>query len=344
MPATQAKSVYVAAVRLRMDRVAGQCAEFLCSNLGLDNCLELRSLPGVSRRAEIVREVDAFIEQNVERLCLSATQSGAIASMDKICVEVLHGSKEEMELAQDRSLCQLVLDWIHGQWLEDERLSLQALKGKKHLLFLDKGNSLEDCQSIEEGSAKDSEIIQDYKKNNQHHQLSKQEKKVLFCSNSFYCQHDINSSLSLQIRRHSNMKPARPRELLYSRHINQEDMKTEDHVEDWKVIACTTLEGGSSILAFITIDGHLFTCSIIQRVNRPSSPSFTTASNSASGIASASDSEETRESKSKSPSLSRPPSQDKDLYLPVAIMNQAKCGAGAGCLDGKLIVCGEQAL
>ena len=321
MPANLAKSVYLAAVRLRMGRVEGQVAHFMCRNIGLQTCLELRSLPGVSRRPEIVRVVDAFIEDNVERLYEDAA---LLQGVDRLRVEVLHGSREELELTRPGSLCQLVLDWIHGQWLEDEQLSLQALKAKKHLLFLDKDNWLEDCQSIEEGSAKDSEIIQDYKKTNQQQQGQKQEKKV---------------------RRHSNMKPARPRELLYSRHINREEVKTEDHAEDWKVIAFSTLEGGS-ILAFITIDGHLFTCTIIQRVNRPSSPSSSSSTSLVTTAAAVALLEEDggRDYKSKSPSLSRPPSQDKDPYVPMANMSQAKCGAGAGCLDGNLIVCGEELL
>lgn len=151
-------------------------------------------------------------------------------------------------MAQNQSVCQLVLDWIHRQWLDDEKLTLDQLKSKKHLLYMGKNNSLEDCEDIEEGSPNDSDIVQDYKKVNQ--QIPKQNKKV---------------------RRHSNLKPAKPRELLYARHINQEDKKIEDHIDDWKVVSHAKLEGGS-ILTLITIDGHLFTCSIIRRVNRPNSP------------------------------------------------------------------------
>ncbi len=329
-----------------MERAVRQCAEFLAQNLDLRTCLELRALPGVARRKDIVHDVDAFIDKNIEALLRGAmpgdsdgevggvgsgvrngdgssngSSSGVgLASVDRVCVEVLHGSREELELAQSRSLSQLVLDWIHGQWLEDERLTLEAIKDKKHLLFLDKDNSLEDCQAIEEGSPHDSEIIQDYKKTNMHQHQSKQAKKV---------------------RRHSAMKPAKPRELLYSRHINQEDLKTEDHVDDWKVISCATLEGGS-ILALITIDGNLFACSIIQRVNRPNSPCFATGEVAIPGVAPADGEHRRKHSNSKSPSLSRPPSQDKDVYAPVASMAQAKCGAGTGCLQGKLIVCGER--
>ncbi len=142
--------------------------------------------------------------------------------------------------------------------------------------------------------------------------------------------------MTLQVRRHSAMKPAKPRELLYSRHINQEDPKTEDNLEDWKVISCTSIEG-VSILSLITIDGHLFTCSIIQRVNNSRSnspPAFIPADQAAAQAAVAAT------AATAPATLSRPSSQDKDVFEPLATMNQAKC-VGTGCLDGKLVVCGE---
>ena len=60
--------------------------------------------------------------------------------------------------------------------MEDEKLTLENLVNKKHLLYLGKDNTLEDCDGIEEGSAKDSDIVQDYKKVNQ--QLPSRGKKV----------------------------------------------------------------------------------------------------------------------------------------------------------------------
>lgn len=96
--------------------------------------------------------------------------------LPRLCIEVLHGSKEEMDAAQSKSICQLVLDWIHSQWLEDQKLSLETLAGKKHLLYLGKNNTMQDCDGIEEGSANDSDIIKDYKKVNQ--QMPKSGKKV----------------------------------------------------------------------------------------------------------------------------------------------------------------------
>ena len=119
------KSVYVTAVRLRMERVASECASFLSEHLDLQSCLELRALPGVARHSDLVRIVDDFIDRNMDELLKMPN----IMAMDRVCVEVLHATKEEIEMAQAKSLAQLVLDWIHGQWLEDEKLTLDALKG-----------------------------------------------------------------------------------------------------------------------------------------------------------------------------------------------------------------------
>ena len=44
---------------------------------------------------------------------------------------------------------------------------------------------------------------------------------------------------------------------------------------------------------------------------------------------------------SRSPRISRPESIEKETFVPVAPMSQAKCAVGAECLQGKLVVCGK---
>ena len=133
------------------------------------------------------------------------------------------------------------------------------------------------------------------------------------------------------------VKPSKPRELLYSRHINQDDQaKQADVMDGWKVVACGKIDE-QSILAIVTIDRHLVTFSIMQRINRPTSPP------NLASLGSTLSSTSLNEIKaSRSPKLSRPPSIEKDLvYASVAPMPQAKCAVGAACLRGKLVVCGE---
>ena len=63
----------------------------------------------------------------------------------------------------------LVLDWAHQKWLDDDSIEIdEAFMQKSTLLIMSKDNSLKDCKEVEDGSAQDSELIQDYKKSNQH--------------------------------------------------------------------------------------------------------------------------------------------------------------------------------
>ena len=66
--ADQVKSVYLAAVRLRMDTAARECANFLLSNIDVESCLELRSLPGIARMCDFVEKVDHFIDDNMDAI------------------------------------------------------------------------------------------------------------------------------------------------------------------------------------------------------------------------------------------------------------------------------------
>ena len=90
-------------------------------------------------------------------------------ALPRFCAEVLHSSKEERDAVQPKPLCELVLDWAHQKWLDDDSIEIdEAFMQKSTLLIMSKDNSLKDCKEVEDGSAQDSELIQDYKKSNQH--------------------------------------------------------------------------------------------------------------------------------------------------------------------------------
>ena len=138
----------MAAMRLRMDRVTTECARFLLSQLDLASCLDLRSMPGVApelfaipdidkelntvngkdesnltsssdeaetdvdknncKRIDLMDRIDDFIETNLDQL----SQTRQLRALPRICLEVLHLSKEERNAAQHpRPLCELALDW-----------------------------------------------------------------------------------------------------------------------------------------------------------------------------------------------------------------------------------------
>ena len=139
----------MASLRLRMDRVTTECARFLMSQLDLASCLDLRSMPGVApelfaiqdmekdmhavnakddasstsskdeaeadsdnhttKRVDLLDKIDEFIETNLEQL----SETRQLRALPRICLEVLHLSKEERDAAQHpRPLCELALDWL----------------------------------------------------------------------------------------------------------------------------------------------------------------------------------------------------------------------------------------
>lgn len=81
------KSVYLAATHLKMDRVVRQCAQHLLSSITVANSIETRSLPGIERDTELVKQIDAFIASNVSStsLFLSIFLSNDIKIIEIIC-------------------------------------------------------------------------------------------------------------------------------------------------------------------------------------------------------------------------------------------------------------------
>ena len=59
--AGQVKAVYVAAARLKMERVVNYCAQFLVDHLDPATAIEIRALPGIQRNPELSARVDAFL-------------------------------------------------------------------------------------------------------------------------------------------------------------------------------------------------------------------------------------------------------------------------------------------
>ncbi|CAB4056548.1 IVNS1ABP [Lepeophtheirus salmonis] len=250
----------------------------------LTTCFETRALTGIicsKLSSDLLSKVDKFIADNL----MALRESRELRSLPRICLEILHNSKEGLESALVPNLCQLCLIWIHQQWNEDECLTIEDLTSKDYLLFIAEDNTLQDCDLIGEDSQINSERIQDYKKSN-HTSKAKKSPRIY------------------------SVKPSKAKELLYTRHINQDEVKTEERSEDWKLIA---------------LNGSLATLSIIQRINTPTK----TLSEFNLSV---------HQQKHTSPRISRPPSVDKDDFTPVAVMNEAKCAVGGCCLDGKLII------
>lgn len=77
MRAHQVKSVFLTATKLKMERVVKECARYLVQYLDPENCIEIRSLPGIARNKTFVAQVDGYIAQQV-----TATPPPILASCD----------------------------------------------------------------------------------------------------------------------------------------------------------------------------------------------------------------------------------------------------------------------
>lgn len=300
--ASQVKSVYVAAARLKMERVVNYCAQYLVDHLDPATAIEIRALPGIQRNPELAARVDAYLASEISNLA----STKALRCLPLIQVEVLATTREEMTLrdANTMLLCHLVLEWIHRNW-EPTQLTVDQLTAKTHLLYLNLDNSLHDCVDIETGDVIDSDIVQDYKK------LSLR----------------LSQPGSKNRRRGSSQQPSRPRHSLYSRSISELPTPVEVAPEEreWRVVAATHMSE-KSILALTVINGTITTLSIMQRLNAVAKSNGSDASGTPMST----------------PGQSRPSSMERSTESLSAIphMSTPRCAVGCANLNNSLLVCG----
>ena len=110
------------------------------------------------------------VDEHIAATDLEQLQSNReFLALPRFCVEVLQSSKEEVEIVRPQPLVSLVLEWAHKKWQDDNTVEIdQTFVEKSTLLIMSKDNTLQDCTEVEEGSEHDSDLIQDYKKSNQH--------------------------------------------------------------------------------------------------------------------------------------------------------------------------------
>ncbi|XP_046682683.1 influenza virus NS1A-binding protein homolog isoform X2 [Homalodisca vitripennis] len=235
--AHQVKSVFLTATKLKMERVAKECASYLVHHLDPENCVEIRSLPGIARSKTFVAQVDSYIAQQFEEV----SQSPTLLALPCVRVEVLNQTRQEMSMVSGDSLCHLVLDWVKRSH-ED---NLNNLTEKTYLLYLALDNTLQDCAELPSGDVSDTEIVQDYKK---------MSKKII--------------NPATKNRRKGQIQPAKPRVLMYSR----TDTLEPETEQDWSLIASKKV-GEHTFLGLVTLGNKLVTLSLMLRLNQPTSPS-----------------------------------------------------------------------
>lgn len=237
----QVKSVFLAANQLKMERVSRICAQHLIKHLSADNCIEIRSLPGIAKNKEFIQHIDTYIAKEFDKV----SKLNNVLNLHCIQIELLNQTKEEMAMVNPNSLFRLILDWIKKQ-ITEESLNMKSLLEKSFMLYVAIDNSLQDCSSMPTGDVSDTEIVQDYRKKSlkDTQPTAKSKRKIL-------------------------SQPSKPRILICAREIGEEEGELEP---DWNLIA-TDQVGEHSYLGLVTIQGKLATISLLLRLNLPTTPS-----------------------------------------------------------------------
>lgn len=279
------RHVYVAANKLKMERVSRACGQFLIAQLTPENCLSVRTIPGIAADPVLIEKLDHYIQEQTDLARVSKDTAGVC----RLQLRVIQCSADDASITS-HALCLLALEWVRRQ-IEVEDLTLDSLKEKKHLLYLNLDNSLHDCCDIRPGDHQDTEMVQDYKK------ISRKQSKS-----------NLKGSKKIMIGLH----PTKPRMMLYSRSISDEE---EQQDVEWKMIAHAEV-AERSFLAIVTLNGMVSVLSVMQVINPPSPTGLT-------------------------PHHSRPASVEKvDSYTLIPHMASPKCGSGTGNFHGSLLVCG----
>lgn len=243
IPANYVKTVYMAALRLKMDRAAQKCGEYLVANLKPENCIGIRSIPGLSKDPNLASAIDAYIQKEIA----AVSHSKELHALPRVQVEVLRNSQGEIDVSQNQQLCSLIMDWIK-QEIDNEDIFINTLSEKVHMLYINIDHSLNDCNNIQIGDVNDSEIVQEYKCRSKQYASSNKGKK----------------------KPHIASVPAKPRQLLYSRSTSDSSICSDGEQDSlFKLIACMST-GEYTTMAIVIINNRLCMLTVRQRLNQHS--------------------------------------------------------------------------
>lgn len=159
IPKKHVHNVYALASRLKMTSVAQKCGEFLASTLTPETCLATRSINGVINDPLLLNSVDNYIKDKISEVI----KCKYVEKLDKIKIEVLQNSDQEIDSVNPRHLFTLISDWIRKEF-DESRLTSNQLLMKTYMLYLNTiDRSLHDCLDIENGDHNYSEVIHEYK-------------------------------------------------------------------------------------------------------------------------------------------------------------------------------------
>ncbi|XP_075553007.1 influenza virus NS1A-binding protein homolog isoform X3 [Dermacentor variabilis] len=244
VPKSKMKAMYLAAAKLKVHPVTKYCGKYLVEHLTPDNCTGVRAILVESMDQELVAEVDAYLRENIAEV----VKSKELQSLPHIQVELVQHSSCEMDATNNKHLCHMVLDWMRSSF-DQEGVLMETLTEKVHMLYLNLDRTLHDCNDIETGDAKDTELIQDYKR------LSRR----------------LSQPKGSKTKGRSGITtPAKPRQFLYTRSDSSGSSSSDEEDRDWKIIA-TTATGAHSTMGLAVVSGTMIVLSVVQRLNGPAS-------------------------------------------------------------------------
>jgi len=341
IPKRHVRNVYALASRLKMNSVAQKCGEFLASTLTPDSCLTIRSINGVLGDPILLNQLDNFIKERASEVI----KCKYVEKLDKIKIEVLQNSDQEIDHVNPRHLFTLISEWIRKEFSEN-RLTCEQLLMKTYMLYLNNlDRSLHDCLDIENSDHNYSEVVHEYKSlsrklsttkrstenvssnsNGKHHMNNNKvvnDQEFLSSSNcnlsEFLKENSVNHVKDLVVQNliknnnnhQKNVGPTKPKQFLFTRSDSDSSLSSiaDDDEQDWKILAIDTNGSKNNLNGLVMIAGKIYLLSVKLKIHSP----HATRNNS----------------------LEKP-----EIYTTISLMNNVRCSLGSACLNGKLIAVG----
>lgn len=331
IPKKNVRNVYALASRLKMTSLAQKCGEFLASTLTSETCLNVRSTNGVLNDPILLNSVDNYIKENISEVI----KCKFVEKLDKIKIEVLQNSDEEIDLVNPKHLFALIIDWCRKAF-DENRLSSDKILMKTYMLYLNSfDRMLHDCEDIENDDHNYSEVIHEYKSLsrklsttkkstenmnlnvNHMNKIKDQESNDNSLNSSQTNLNSNSSSLNELVKDNNNNKsikigqPTKPKQYLFTRSDSDSSLSSlaDDDENDWKLLAVDLNGHKNNLNGLLMIAGKLYLANVKLKVHSPHS----TRTNSL---------------------------EKSEICTTIALMNDVRCALGSACLDGKLVVVG----
>ncbi|GAB1607436.1 influenza virus NS1A-binding protein homolog A isoform X1 [Argonauta hians] len=171
LPGVEVKSVYKAAMQLRIASAAQACSDFLATNLSPSNCLEIRCYAGDN--AQLKNRIDSYIQSHVA----DVINSNKLSTLPRILIEIVGADDAVLGNQHDSHIFHLVFNWAKNT-LAQARGSFNYLTEQTHMLYLNNDQTLQDCGYMDDSSLDEDDMIKDYKMLSKKKQLVNSKTKI----------------------------------------------------------------------------------------------------------------------------------------------------------------------